>query len=162
VGITGRFLRDYCSGFYTLRRDLAQNGGRIGMIFKTALAAFAVLAATIIAAPQAAVASDVLKSGTIIGQAGHKAGGSVKIVKGSHGVVTKVVLSSAFFLRGAPDPKLAWGKGGYKRGTIFTKLRKTKGAQEYVVPAGTDLSKYTEFWIWCERHNVPLAMAKLK
>jgi len=130
------------------------------MFFKTALAAFAVLAATIVAAPQMAVAADVLKSGTIIGQAGHKAGGSVKIVK--DGDITKVVLSSAFFLRGAPDPKLAWGKGGYKRGTIFTKLRKTKGAQEYVVPASTDLSKYTEFWIWCERHNVPLAMAKLK
>ena len=130
------------------------------MILKSALAACAVLAAVSVATAQSALAAEVLKSGTIVGQGGHKAAGSVKIV--NDGAVTKVVLGKNFFLRNAPDPKLAWGRGGYKRGTIYAKLRKRNGAQEYVVPAGTNIGKFTEFWIWCERYNVPLAMAKLK
>ena len=98
--------------------------------------------------------------GVFLGEGGHKASDHVEIVK--EGDVTKVVLKDDFTLQEAPAPRLAWGKDGYKRGTIFATLAKFKGAQEYVVPAGTDLSQFNEFWIWCEKFDVPLASAKLK
>lgn len=99
-------------------------------------------------------------SGVLQGAGGHKASGHVEIVRS--GETVKVVLKDDFTLQDAPAPRLAWGKDGYKRGTIFATLAKFKGAQEYSVPAGTDLSQYNEFWIWCEKFDVPLASAKLK
>ena len=98
--------------------------------------------------------------GVLQGAGGHKASGHVEIVRG--GETVKVVLKDDFTLQDTPAPRLAWGKDGYKRGTIFATLAKFKGAQEYTVPAGTDLSQYNEFWIWCEKFDVPLASAKLK
>lgn len=98
--------------------------------------------------------------GVFLGEGGHKASGHVEIIK--EGDVTKVVLKDDFTLQEAPAPRLAWGKDGYKRGTIFATLAKFKGAQEYVVPVGTDLSQFNEVWIWCEKFDVPLASAKLK
>lgn len=98
--------------------------------------------------------------GVLQGAGGHKASGHVEIVRS--GETVKVVLKDDFTLQDAPAPRLAWGKDGYKRGTIFATLAKFKGAQEYTVPAGTDLSQYNEFWIWCEKFDVPLASAKLQ
>ena len=43
------------------------------------------------------------------------------------GDVRKIVFKDDFVLRDAPDPKLAWGRNGYTRGTIFAKLTKLKG-----------------------------------
>lgn len=94
------------------------------------------------------------------GAGGHKATGHVEIV--TEGAATKLVFKDDFTLQDAPAPRLAWGKDGYKRGTIFATLAKFKGAQEYTVPAGTDLSQFNELWIWCEKFDVPLAVAKLK
>ena len=105
-------------------------------------------------------ASHAAEPGVIQGEGGHKASGHFEILQ--DGAVTKVVLKDDFSLQDAPAPRLAWGKDGYKRGTIFATLAKFKGAQEYTVPAGTDLSRYNEFWIWCEKFDVPLASAKLK
>jgi hypothetical protein len=98
--------------------------------------------------------------GGFVGTGGHKASGHVEIIK--EGDVTKVVLKDDFTLQEAPAPRLAWGKDGYKRGTIFATLAKFKGTQEYTVPAGIDLSQFNEIWIWCEKFDVPLASAKLK
>lgn len=98
--------------------------------------------------------------GVLRGAGGHKASGHVEVV--TDGGATKVVLKDDFTLQDAPAPRLAWGKDGYKRGTIFATLAKFKGAQEYTVPAGTDLSQYNEVWIWCEKFDVPLASSKLK
>lgn len=98
--------------------------------------------------------------GVLQGAGGHKASGHLEIVRS--GEMVKVVLKDDFTLQDAPAPRLAWGKDGYKRGTIFATLAKFKGAQEYTVPAGTDLSQYNEFWIWCEKFDVPLASAKLQ
>ncbi len=100
------------------------------------------------------------ESGVLQGAGGHKASGYVEIVRSAETV--KVVLRDDFTLQDAPASRLAWGKDGYKRGTIFATLAKFKGAQEYTVPAGTDLSQYNEFWIWCEKFDVPLASAKLQ
>ena len=105
-------------------------------------------------------AADILSRGTFVGASRHKAGGSFEIVKDS-GVV-RIVLKDDFTLQDAPTPRLAWGKDGYKRGTIFGKLDRFKGMQEYVVPVGTDLTQFNEFWIWCEKYDVGLAVAKLR
>ena len=106
-----------------------------------------------------AYAADVLKCGTFVGVSKHTSSGAVEIVK--DGDTVKVVLRSDFKLQDAPAPRLAWGKDGYKAGTIFAKLDKFSGAQEYVIPAGTDLSQFNEFWLWCEKFNVGLAVARL-
>ena len=93
------------------------------------------------------------------GAGGHKASGHVEIV--TDGSATKVVLKDDFTLQDAPAPRLAWGKDGYRRGTIFATLTKFKGSQEYTVPAGTDVSQFNEFWIGCQKFDVPPAVAKL-
>lgn len=105
-------------------------------------------------------ASHAAEPGVFQGAGSHKASGHFEIVR--DGASTKVVLKDDFSLQDAPAPRLAWGKDGYKLGTIFATLAKFKGAQEYTVPAGTDLSQYNEVWIWCEKFDVPLASAKLK
>lgn len=98
--------------------------------------------------------------GVLQGAGSHKASGHVEIVR--NGDATTVVFKDDFSLQDAPAPRLAWGKHGYKSGTIFATLTKFKGAQEYVVPTGIDLSQYNELWIWCEKFDVPLAVAKIK
>jgi hypothetical protein len=118
----------------------------------------ALFTAFALAAP--AQAAEILRNGTFKGVSGHRSSGSVEIVK--DGNVTKVVFKSDFKLKDAPDPTLAWGNDGFKRGTFFGKLKKLDGAQEYAIPAGTDLSQYNEFWLWCERFNVGLAVARLQ
>ncbi|KAB2848871.1 MAG: DM13 domain-containing protein [Hyphomicrobiaceae bacterium] len=119
-----------------------------------------ICAALLLSAPLSqADAAEVLRRGTFKGVGGHKSSGSVEIVK--DGDVLKVVFKADFVLKDAPDPKLAWGKNGYRKDTIFGKLEKLKGEQEYVIPAGTDVSAFNEFWLWCQRFNVGLAVAKL-
>lgn len=114
---------------------------------------------TMLAASAAAAAETMLSGGTFVGAPGETASGSVAIVK--DGGVTKLVLKADFKMSAAPDAKLAFGKDGYVKGTIFAKLAKTDGMQDYVLPASVDISKYNEVWIWCEQYNVPLASAKL-
>lgn len=126
---------------------------------KSILARLLAAALVIALQPLQAHAAEVLRTGTFKGVEGHKSSGTVEIVK--DGDVLKVVFKGDFVLRDAPDPKLAWGKNGYRKGTIFGKLDKLKGEQEYVIPAGTDISAYNEFWLWCQLFNVGLAVAKL-
>ena len=108
----------------------------------------------------AANAGQVLSAGSFKGASGHASSGQVQIVQ--EGGTTKVVFAKNFKLDGAPDPKIAFGKDGYIRGTIFSKLNKNNGAQEYTLPAGTDISKFTQIWLWCEKFDVPLGVANLK
>ena len=119
------------------------------------------LAAALVLAlqPLPSHAAEVLRRGTFKGVEGHKSSGTVEIVK--DGDVLKVVFKGDFVLRDAPDPKLAWGQSGYKKGSIFGKLDKLKGEQEYIIPAGTDIGAYNELWLWCQLFNVGLAVAKL-
>lgn len=108
----------------------------------------------------AAHAADVLKSGSFVGVSKHKSAGSLDIVK--DGDIVKIVIKDDFALQDAPTPRLAWGNNGYQRATIFGTLGKFSGMQEYIVPAGTDLTQFNEFWIWCEKFNVGLAVARLQ
>ncbi len=107
-----------------------------------------------------ALAQETLKSGSLRGAGGHKSSGQVRIVK--NGDITKVVFAANFRLDGAPDPRVAFGNGRYVRGTMFARLRKLRGAQEYIVPARFDVSKYTQVWLWCRKFNAPLAVARVR
>lgn len=90
----------------------------------------------------------------------HSSSGQVEIVK--VGEVLKVVFKDDFKLKEASAPRLAWGKNGYAKGTIFGKLDKFSGAQDYTIPAGTEHAQFNEFWLWCEKYDVGLAVAKLQ
>jgi hypothetical protein len=105
-------------------------------------------------------AADTLGSGTFAGASGHDAGGMAKLVR--DGDTVRVELSDDFFLEEAPAARVAFGKDGYVRGTIFAEMNTFKGAQSFTVPATFDVSQYNEVWLWCETYNVPLAVAKLQ
>ena len=121
------------------------------------IAVFAIL----LAIPLTAEAgSQVILSGKFKGQSGHDVSGGVSILKTDSGYV--VMLEKDFRLDRAPDPKLAFGQNGYNASTLFAKLKSNKGAQVYSLPEDLNPTGYNEFWVWCEKHNVPLGVAKLK
>lgn len=122
---------------------------------RPALAAFACVIA--LAAPLAAQQS---RSGAFTGQSRHETSGTGEIVI-ADGAAT-VRLAEDFAFDGAPDPKVALGRDGYDPSTILGPLRSNGGAQEYAVPDSIDASAYNEIWIWCERFDVPLGVARLE
>lgn len=99
-------------------------------------------------------------SGSFQGVSGHRTSGSVSIQKTAQGYI--LTLGRDFRFDGAPDPKLAFGRNGYARGTIFTRLASNSGQQRYRIPASLDPNQFTEVWLWCERFNVPLGVAQLR
>ena len=72
-----------------------------------------------------------------------------------------VNLLADFRFGNAPDPKVALGRGGYDPRTLMGPLKSKSGASSYRLPAGIDAGQYDEIWIWCERFNVPLGVARL-
>lgn len=113
----------------------------------------------VVCAPSMALAQQVVAKGAFKGAGGHQSSGGISLVR--NGKTLRVVFAGNFKLDGAPDPKIAFGNNGYVQGTIFARLRSLNGAQTYTVPAGTKLAQYNEIWLWCERFNVPLAVARL-
>jgi hypothetical protein len=103
--------------------------------------------------------AQVLRAGTFKGVSNYRAQGEIQIV--TVGGVTKIILPQNFSVSSVPDPKLGFGSNGYRAGTLFAKLNRNSGTQEYVVPANVDLSKFNEVWIWCERFSVAIAVARL-
>jgi len=101
----------------------------------------------------------VMASGTLEGKSDHKTSGKVNLIKRDDGYVLE--LAKDFKFDGAPDPKWAFGKGGFKKDTVFAKLKKNDGYQRYDVPATVKIEDLDEVWLWCEQFNVPLGMAKL-
>ena len=95
------------------------------------------------------------KSGTFTGAQGHVSSGGVQLTGDS------VILLDDFKLDGGPDPKVALGRNGYDASTLMGRLSSFSGRQIYSLPAGVDASDYNEVYIWCERFNVPLAVAKV-
>ena len=83
--------------------------------------------------------------------------GRAEIAKKGNGYV--INLLDDFEFAGAPDPKIALGKNGYDSDTLMGLLKSNKGASSYEVPAGINPDDYNEVWIWCEKFNVPLAVA---
>lgn len=123
------------------------------------LAVWAALAVLYALASFAAQAQERAR-GAFSGASGHEASGHVSVLKTDKGTVLK--LEPDFRFDGAPDPKLGFGRGGYKKESQFSALKKNSGADEYAIPANLDVSKYDEVWIWCEKYKVPLGVAKLK
>ena len=95
------------------------------------------------------------RTGTFKGASNHVTTGTAEIAG------NKVNLLADFTFDGAPDPKVALGKNGYDKDTLMGLLKSNNGASSYEIPAGIDASQYNEVWIWCEKFNVPLGVAKL-
>jgi hypothetical protein len=119
-------------------------------------AAFLLITVNTVSADQPA------SSGTFKGASKHVTTGGVTIVKTANGGMS-VVLGQNFDFDGAPDPRVGFGTNGrYDDASDLGKLVKNEGEQRYVVPAGVDVSKYNEVYIWCRKYSVPLGVAALK
>lgn len=97
--------------------------------------------------------------GSFEGASGHVTSGQAEVV--GHGDEAVVHLLDDFKFDGAPDPKVALGKDGFDASTLMGPLQSNSGKQSYKVPAGINADDYNEVWIWCEKYNVPLGVAKL-
>ena len=93
--------------------------------------------------------------GTFRGASNHVTTGTAEVAG------NQVNLLADFTFDGAPDPKVALGRDGYDARTLMGRLKSNSGASSYTIPAGIDPAQYNEVWIWCERFNVPLGVAKL-
>ena len=111
--------------------------------------------------PAAEAASELVSSGRFVGANRHATSGGISVIETDSG--TLVVLEGDFSLDGAPDPKLGFGKNGtYDAKAKIGPLGKLKGLQVYQVPASLDPARYNELYVWCEKFNVSLGVAKLK
>ncbi|MEO1551721.1 MAG: DM13 domain-containing protein [Pseudomonadota bacterium] len=115
--------------------------------------------ATTLALPKLAFAQSLDRSGTFEGKSRHITTGTATLVVRDG--MAEVQLGDDFTFDGAPDPKVALGRDGYDPATLMGKLSSDTGPSSYAVPASIDASQYNEVWIWCERFNVPLGLAKL-
>lgn len=97
--------------------------------------------------------------GTFTGASNHTTTGRAEVVKSGTGGT--VELLADFTFDGAPDPKVALGNNGYDPKTLMGPLTSNTGASSYRIPAGINPDDYNEVWIWCEKFNVPLGVAKL-
>ncbi len=118
---------------------------------------FIVSALAVAASP--ALAGGHGRIGTFVGKSNHVTTGRAELAK--EGGKYVVHLLDDFTFDGAPDPKVALGKDGYDKSTLMGLLKKNRGKSSYEVPAGINGDDYNEVWIWCERFNVPLGVAKL-
>ncbi|MEM9550147.1 MAG: DM13 domain-containing protein [Pseudomonadota bacterium] len=119
-------------------------------LFTAAATAGATMAAPALADP----------SGQFTGATGHVTKGRATL-SGAAGAQT-VVLQDDFWFDGAPDPRVGLGRNGkFDPDTDLGELRKNTGGQTYSVPAGLDLSRHNEIYIWCRKFSVPLGVAKL-
>lgn len=103
--------------------------------------------------------SEIIFNGTFEGRSDHIVTGGVTVLETDSGTI--VVLESDFSLDNAPDPKLAFGNNGYDSSTLFSPLESNTGAQVYVISDDIDPEDYNEIWVWCEKFNVPLGVAKM-
>ena len=129
--------------------------------FIAAFVAVAVTAVLFAGLGTALAGGEIVASGSFKGASNHVTNGNVTIRKTADGVV--VVLEDDFDFDGAPDPKLGFGKDGrYDRASQISPLGSNKGRQVYDVPAHVEPEAYNEFYVWCERYNVPLGIADLQ
>ncbi len=120
----------------------------------------AALIIALLAAASIGAAGEAISSGTFKGMSNHTTTGGVSVVKGADGY--EVVLAKDFTFDGAPDPKLGFGNDGFVKDTLFSPLRSNKGEQVYQLPPNIDPTKFNEFYLWCEKFNVPLGVARLQ
>lgn len=117
-------------------------------------------------------AAPAVAQATIAQQAAYSTSGDFikksKKLKGSWSVVERegksfIVFSDDFRAAKGPDLKIflspksvadATGKNAVDGSLNIGELKKTKGAQEYEVPAGVDLSQYGSVLVHCEAYSV--------
>lgn len=105
--------------------------------------------------------AEKVKTGEFTGASDHITSGQVSVVKTPDGYA--VVLGSDFSLDGAPDPKVGFGNNGkYDPKAQLGELVSKNGAQAYNIPSSVNVNAYNEVYIWCEKFNVPLGIAKIK
>ena len=107
-----------------------------------------------------ALAGDTSRYGDFTGASNHVTRGRAQVV--TQNGKSQVILQDDFWFDGAPDPKAALGRNGYDKNTLMGLLKANSGRQAFDVPAGIDAAQYNEVWIWCEKFNVPLGVAKLQ
>ena len=124
-------------------------------IFSLAAIAIALTVAT------SSLAGEVILRGQFEGRSNHETSGMATVEKSAGGAM--VVLGKNFSFDGAPDPKVGFGRdGAYDASSQLQALKSKSGRQEYTVPSSVDPTRYNELYIWCQRYNVPLGVAKLK
>jgi len=117
-------------------------------------------------------AAPVIAQSTVAQQAAFATSGDFikksKKLKGSWSVVerdgkTFIVFADDFRAANGPDLKIflspksvadATGKNAVDGSLNIGELKKTKGTQEYEVPAGVDLSQYGSVLVHCEAYSV--------
>jgi len=111
--------------------------------------------------PPVALADGEARAGTFVGVSGHATSGAVTLERTADGY--RVVLGDDFSFDGAPDPKIALGKGGeVDTSTLMGLLESNSGSQSFAVPAGVDPAGYDEVHLWCEKYSVGLGIAPLE
>ena len=121
------------------------------------LAAFTI----VLAVAQSSLAGDVILRGQFEGRSNHETSGVAMVEKSATGAM--VILGKDFKFDGAPDPKVGFGRDGvYDASAQLHELKSKVGRQEYTAPSSVDPTRYNELYIWCQRYNVPLGVAKLK
>lgn len=101
-----------------------------------------------------------LATGTFEGRNDHIVTGNVSIVEANGKWV--IQLADNFSLDNAPDPKVGLGSNGYDPSTKAGNLIALTGASSYELPASVNAQDYNEVYIWCEKFDVPLGIAKLQ
>ncbi len=118
-------------------------------------------------AAQAATAYKVLSSGSWRKKSFKSAG---NWTLSSENGVTTIALGSGFSTRNAPDLKIFLsplspvdlnGRNATQGSLLISPLKSNTGAQSYVVPAGTDVSRYKTILIHCEAYSKLWSVAGL-
>lgn len=103
-----------------------------------------------------------LTTGTFTGfDSSHQAAGTARLldVNGTN----YIRFEDDFTVTNGPDLFVYLGRNGeYDPATNLGRLKGNKGSQNYEIPAGIDLSGYTEVWVWCRAFAVPFGKAVLE
>ena len=96
----------------------------------------------------------------------HESSGTARLLEGPGG--RRWLRFDPLHTSNGPDvvvllsPKKVDGWTGYDQGELrLGALKGNRGAQNYELPAGVDLSKYASAVIWCDRFDVGFAAAPL-
>lgn len=91
----------------------------------------------------------------------HNGTGTVSLIKVNSTHIVR--FEEDFKVTNGPDLYVGFGKDGkYIPGSEISALKGNVGSQNYELPAGFDLSKYNEVWVWCKQFAVPFTKAELR
>lgn len=107
-----------------------------------------------------ALAGDKARTGSLSGRQGYNVSGTVSVSGDTVTLKSDYVFDPS---KNPPDIKIGFGNGEkYAKGSkIHDKLTVKKGEATFEIPAGIDVSKYSEMYIYCEQFTVILAVAPL-